>query len=36
MRKAKMVSEKHVSEQGWKKITGKAIQRAEEKWKKIQ
>lgn len=26
MRKAKMVFETHISEQGWKKIRGKAIQ----------
>lgn len=36
MRKAKMVSEKHTSEQAWKEMTGGVIQRAEEKQEKMQ
>lgn len=36
MRKAKMLSEKHTSEQAWKEMTGEAVQKAEEKHEKMQ
>lgn len=36
MRKAKVVSEKHTSEQVWEEMTSEAIQNAEEKHEKMQ